>query len=82
MNIITLNGHDLLELLALAYPDHETDPEQLDTEVCLFQKREAFEADDGSIIDPGLYAYMAEYPEEGIYRLDGEAEESTQEVQG
>jgi hypothetical protein len=74
MSTISLNGQVLLELLEFIAPDHETDKDQLETEFCLFEKTEPFEASDGSMMKPGVYAYLTEYPEEGIYGPLGEPE--------
>lgn len=72
MSSISLDGHALLDLLEFIAPDRETDQEQLETEVCLFEKAEPFKVADGSMAKPGVYAYLVDYPDEGIYGPLGE----------
>ncbi len=74
MSTITLNGHALLDLLEFVAPDHATDKEQLETEFCLLEKTEPFESSDGTMMKPGVYAYLIDCPEEGIYGPLGEQE--------
>lgn len=66
-DIITLSGKDLIELLDFISPDREQDPEQLETEVCVIQIDETFASGEGDIRPPGVYAYLTEYPDEGLY---------------
>ncbi|QHC08937.1 hypothetical protein GRF56_16800 [Aeromonas veronii] len=63
---VTISGKGLLELVDFACPDHETDREQQETEIVLLN-REAFTSTDGEKMPRGVYAYLAEYPEEGLY---------------
>lgn len=63
---VTISGKGLLELVDFACPDHETDIEQHETEIVLLN-REAFTSTDGDEMPRGVYAYLAEYPEEGLY---------------
>lgn len=63
----TLSGKDLLELLDFVSPDREQDPDQLECEVTLFHRASAFTSTDGEDHPAGLYAYLTEYPEEGIF---------------
>lgn len=63
----TLSGKDLLELLDFVSPDREQDPDQLECEVTLFHRGSAFTSTDGEVHPAGLYAYLTEYPEEGIF---------------
>ena len=63
---VTISGKGLLELVDFACPDHETDIEQQETEIVLLN-REAFTSTDGDEMPRGVYAYLAEYPEEGLY---------------
>ncbi|WP_429169353.1 hypothetical protein [Aeromonas hydrophila] len=63
----TLSGKDLLELLDFVSPDREQDPDQLECEVTLFHRDSAFTSTDGEDHPAGLYAYLTEYPEEGIF---------------
>lgn len=65
--MITLSGKDLIELLDFINPDREQSPEQLETEVCVFQMDKTFASSEGDIRPPGVYAYLTEYPEEGLY---------------
>jgi len=65
--MITLSGNDLIELLDFISPDREQDSEQLESEVTIIQKREAFTSLDGEDKSAGLYAFLTEYPEEGLY---------------
>lgn len=69
--LVCLTGHQLLAALDLVAPDRETDPDQLDGEVLLaeFEQSENVEA--------GLYAWDAEYPEEGVIRLVADGAPST-----
>ncbi len=64
---IIINGYQLREAMEFLAPDNL--PEQLDGELCLLYGGTEFE--DG----PGLFAYHAEYPEEGCCKLAGTAEE-------
>lgn len=66
MRTVTVSGKGLLELVEFACPDHETDREQQETEIVLLN-REAFTSTDGEKMPRGVYAYLAEYPEEGLY---------------
>lgn len=63
---VTISGKGLLELVDFICPDHETDIEQQETEIVLLN-REAFTSTDGEEMPSGVYAYLAEYPEEGLY---------------
>lgn len=64
---IIINGYQLREAMEFLAPDNL--PEQLDGELYLLYGGTEFE--DG----PGLFAYHAEYPEEGCCKLVGAAEE-------
>lgn len=66
MRTVTVSGKGLLELVEFACPDHETDRDQQETEIVLLN-REAFTSTDGEKMPRGVYAYLAEYPEEGLY---------------
>lgn len=66
MRTVTVSGKGLLELVDFTCPDHETDREQQETEIVLLN-REAFTSTDGEKMPRGVYAYLAEYPEEGLY---------------
>lgn len=72
--MITLSGKDLIELLDFISPDRESDPDQLGCEVTIIHKAEPFVSTDGEDHPAGLYAYLAEYPEEGLYGPLGSAE--------
>ncbi|MFM5744438.1 hypothetical protein ACET6W_17290 [Aeromonas veronii] len=63
---VTISGKGLLELVDFTCPDHETDREQQETEIVLLN-REAFTSTDGEKMPRGVYAYLAEYQEEGLY---------------
>lgn len=82
MNTISLNGYALLELLDFINPDREQSPEQLETEVCVFQMDKTFASSEGDIRPPGVYAYLTDYPDEGILGPLGEpVEKVPMEVQ-
>lgn len=70
---VTISGKGLLELVDFTCPDHETDLEQQETEIVLLN-REAFISTDGEKMPSGVYAYLAEYPEEGLYGPVGGAD--------
>ncbi|MGU5889752.1 hypothetical protein [Aeromonas hydrophila] len=72
--MITLSGKDLIELLDFISPDRESDPDQLGCEVTILHKAEPFVSTDGEAHPAGLYAYLTEYPDEGIYGPIGAAE--------
>lgn len=63
-HVIVLNGYQLKEALEFLAPDID-DPEQLECEVGLLKGDESFEG------GPGMYAYLAGYPEEGVCKLEG-----------
>lgn len=65
--MITLSGKQLLDLLDFVSPDRDFDSDQLDCEITLIDKIESFTSTDGEFHDAGVYAYLTEYPEEGIY---------------
>lgn len=60
---VTLSGAQLLEALHFIAPDHETDAEQLESEVTI-------QYGDGHS-GKALYCWCADYPEEGAFVLDG-----------
>lgn len=74
--MITLNGKDLIELLEFISPDREKEPEQLETEVSIIKMDKTFADGVGDIREPGIYAYLVEYPEEGLYGPLGSVESS------
>lgn len=63
----TLSGKDLLELLDFVSPDREQDPDQLECEVTIFHRAGPFTSTDDEEHPAGLYAFLTEYPEEGIF---------------
>jgi hypothetical protein len=63
---LTLTGWQLLEALDLIAPDRATDTDQLDGEIALQM------GDESGHSGSGLYAWDAEYPEEGSSFLTGE----------
>lgn len=65
--MITVSAKALLELLDFAAPDRESDADQLDTEITLVGRTEPFTSADGEHCAAGVYAYLTEYPEEGLY---------------
>lgn len=65
--MITLSGNDLIELLDFVSPDTKRNTEQLTTEVALIRKHEPFMSLDGKLQPSGLYAYLSEYPEQGLH---------------
>ena len=73
---ITLTGHQLLQALEFTSPDRETDPQQLETEVCIEWMPERT-AHDGSPMPAGDFIYLVEYPEEGVMQLEAEPPESS-----
>lgn len=72
--VITLSGKDLVELLDFISPDRENDPEQLETEVSIIKMDKTFADGVGDVREPGVYAYLTEYPDEGLYGPLGTAE--------
>ncbi|WCH25235.1 hypothetical protein [Aeromonas salmonicida] len=72
--MITLSGKDLVELLDFMSPDREQDPEQLEAEVSIIKLDKLFADGVGDVRPPGVYAYLTEYPEEGLYGPLGTAE--------
>ncbi|VUF54090.1 hypothetical protein [Escherichia phage Fraca] len=72
--MITLSGKDLMELLDYISPDRESDPEQLETEVSVIKMDKTFASSEGDIRPAGVYAYLTEYPEEGLYGPIGSVE--------
>lgn len=61
--MISINGHQLKELLDFIDSDDEV-------EVCLhYYSRERRDEESGEMMLPGLYAWMSEYPEEGQHFL-------------
>lgn len=68
---VTLDGRQLLELLDFIAPDRESDPSQLECEAtviyCPADKTPV--DDDGERQPAGLYAYDANYPDEGSIPL-------------
>jgi len=72
--MITLSGKDLIELLDYISPDRESEPEQLATEVSVIKMDEPFSSSSG-VRPSGVYAYLTEYPEEGLYGPLGAADE-------
>lgn len=58
---ITLTGDRIKQLLELCSPDHEADPQQLESEMTLV-------VGDGHS-GHGLYAYWTDYPEEGAVAM-------------
>ncbi|VVD75001.1 hypothetical protein PFI31113_00795 [Pandoraea fibrosis] len=63
---LLMSGWQLLEALDLIAPDRDTDLDQLDGEIALQM------GDESSHSGAGLYAWDAEYPEEGSSFLAGE----------
>jgi len=72
--MITFSGKDLVELLDFISPDRESAPEQLETEVSVIKMDKTFASGEGDIRPPGVYAYLTEYPDEGLYGPLGSAE--------
>lgn len=64
---LVLNGHQLKDLLEFINPDGEDNLEQLDTEVAIMYRESFQEQDEGHVMPAGHYAYLVEYPEEGLY---------------
>lgn len=69
---ITLSAKQVKNLLEFGAPDHETETEQLETEVTIFELKEPQKCiDTGDDMPAGIYAYLTEYPEEGsVYLTD------------
>lgn len=63
---ITLNGHQLKNLLDFVNPDGEKDLNQLETELTI-----SFFEDGHS--GKGYYFWMTEYPEEGAMKLENDS---------
>jgi hypothetical protein len=62
---ITLTARQLRDALDFANPDGPEDLAQMDTEVTIVQ-REAWVSGEGEKMLAGLYAYITDYPEEGV----------------
>lgn len=63
---VTLTGNALLEALYFVNPELTGDPDELESEVCLERMPERT-SEGGETLEAGMYAYLAEYPEEGVY---------------
>lgn len=64
---LTLSLTQMLEALEFAAVDELSDEEKEDTELTFFLKEDDFISDDNEPMSKGIYCYMTEYPEEGIY---------------
>ncbi len=71
---ITINGRQLRDALDAAWPDR-VDPEQGDTELTLFVRKEATIDGYGDPMPAGLWFCWSDYPEEGVCQLDADAPE-------
>jgi hypothetical protein len=65
---ITLTGEQIRNLLYLVNPDLD-DPDQLETEATI-QWMPARISDEGEPMKAGYYAWINDYPEDGVFPLD------------
>lgn len=68
---ITLTGKQLRNALEFVNPDGVSDLDQLECEVTIRHFPDAIDGD-GEAMPSGIYAYLAEYPEEGRVSLDAD----------
>lgn len=61
----TMTGKQLEELLDFLAPDRSE--EQMESSVTIIKRHDAFTSTDGEFMAAGLYAYLTEYPEEGLF---------------
>ena len=71
--VVCIRAKELADALELAAPDAlpsdiDRDHEQMDTELCIGRLSGSL-GDDGRDTGPGLFAWYAEYPEEGVIPL-------------
>lgn len=68
---ININGHQIAQLLELAWPDHGNpkEAEQGETEISLRKIETSFTSTDGDEMPAGIYMHYADYPEEGSIYL-------------
>ena len=69
---MTLSGKQLIDVLDFLCPDRDTDKEQTESEVTFIEKEEDFISTDGENMKSGVYVYLTDYPEEGLYGPVGE----------
>lgn len=68
MRTFTLNGLQLRDALAFINPDGSNDPDQLETELSFaYLPDGAIREESGKCEKPGMYCWLTEYPEEGVY---------------
>lgn len=77
--ILKLKAVEILDMLEYVAPDRETDPDQLETDISIFQKQEPFLGNSGEEMAAGTYMFLTDYPEEGMYGPYG-SEEAIQEI--
>lgn len=68
---ITLTGKQLRNAIEFVNPDGVGDLDQLECEVTIRHFNDAIDGD-GEPMPSGIYAYLAEYPEEGRVSLDAD----------
>lgn len=66
---ITLTGAQIRNLLELVNPDGDDDEDQLETEATIQWMPERV-SEEGGPMAAGYYAWITEYPEEGVFPLD------------
>jgi hypothetical protein len=72
---ITINGRQLRDALEAAWTER-SDPDEGDTELTLFVRDKAEVSVEGEAMEPGLWFYWTDYPEEGVCYLDPNAPET------
>lgn len=64
---MTLSGKQLIDVLDFLCPDRDTDEEQTENEVTFIEEKEDFVSTCGENMKAGVYVYLTDYPEEGLY---------------
>lgn len=72
-NSITITAKELREAVEFVNPDAD-DPDQQETEVVIWYRKETTTSTDGDILPIGWYCHLAEYPEEGCIPLSASKE--------
>lgn len=77
--LLKLKAVEILDMLEYVAPDRETDPDQLETDLSIFQKQEPFFNNSNEEMAAGTYMFLTDYQEEGMYGPYG-SEEAIQEI--
>ena len=64
---LTLTAAQIRELLEIANPDGPDDIEQAETEIVVLCRERNEISAEGKWLPAGVYAFIAEYPEDGCY---------------